>query len=80
MAVAEGITYQACTPHIMPGVYNNSGPAIRQAIADLQATLDGEGIPLRLVSGADVHVAPDLVGKIRQWRRPDAERRPLSAG
>lgn len=63
--VADGVTSVACTPHIYPGVYNNSGPDIRLRIERLQERLDGEGIPLRLVPGGDVHIAPDLVSKLR---------------
>ena len=51
-------TVVACTPHILPGLYANSGPQIRNATAALQQTLDQEGIPLRLVTGADNHVTP----------------------
>lgn len=58
LAVAQGITTAACTPHILPGVYNNTGPQIRAAVARLQSALDGAGIPLRLVTGADLHMAP----------------------
>lgn len=64
LAVADGVTVQACTPHIYPGVYNNSGPDIRLRVAALQEALDEAGIPLRLVTGADVHVAPDLPSKL----------------
>jgi protein-tyrosine phosphatase len=63
--VAEGVTAVACTPHILPGLYHNSGPQIRAGIAALQASLDGEGIPLRLLTGADNHIVPDFVGGIR---------------
>lgn len=66
--VADGVTVVACTPHIMPGVYGNTGPAIRQAIAQLQDAIDAEGLPLRLVGGADVHIAPDLVAGLRDGR------------
>jgi protein-tyrosine phosphatase len=61
MSVADGISVVACTPHILPGLYQNSGPQIRQAVADLQRTLDQEGIPLQLVVGADIHMVPDCV-------------------
>ena len=30
-AVAQGVAVVACTPHILPGVYHNHGPAIRAA-------------------------------------------------
>jgi protein-tyrosine phosphatase len=31
-AVAQGVTVMACTPHILPGVYHNAGPAIRAGL------------------------------------------------
>ena len=55
----------ACTPHILPGLYHNSGPLIRQATQQLQEVLDRQEIPLRLVTGADVHMAPDFVAGLR---------------
>lgn len=68
MAVADGIRVTACTPHIMPGVYENRGPDIRAAIADLQRVLDENDIDLKLVTGADVHIAPDLVHGLKSGR------------
>src|SRR6185312_1248210 len=64
LAVADGITVTACTPHILPGVYNNSGAMIGAAVARLRVALAEAEIPLRLVAGADVHVAPDLVAQL----------------
>jgi protein-tyrosine phosphatase len=60
MACSDGVSTIACTPHILPGVYNNSGPAIRQAVARLRESFLEAGIPIRLVTGADVHIAADL--------------------
>lgn len=64
MAVADGIGIQACTPHMFPGVYDNRGPDVRARIERLQALLDEEGVPLSLVIGADLHIAPDLVARL----------------
>jgi len=64
-SVADGVTDLACTPHILPGRYPNTGPQIRQATGELEDALDQEGIPLRLVAGADNHVALDFVGKLK---------------
>jgi protein-tyrosine phosphatase len=44
--VADGVLVVACTPHILPGLYHNAGPQIRQATAHLQQHLDRQGIPL----------------------------------
>lgn len=65
MFVADGVEVVACTPHILPGVYHNTGPQIRQETANLQAALDGAQIPLRLITGADVHVVPDFVAGLK---------------
>jgi len=64
--VADGVTVVACTPHIMPGVYENSGSAIRRAVAALQTELDRAHIDLHLVAGADVHLAPGWVDGFRR--------------
>ena len=67
-AAADGITVVACTPHILPGLYHNTGPPIRQAVAQLQDELDQEGIALRLTAGADNHMVPDFIAGIRSGR------------
>lgn len=63
--VADGVSAVACTPHILPGLYHNSGPAIRAAIGALQQGLQSEGIPLTLLTGADNHIVPDFVPGLR---------------
>lgn len=63
--VAQGVKSVACTPHILPGLYNNSGPQIRSATERLQQQLNEAGIPLRLFSGADNYIIPDFVGGLR---------------
>jgi len=68
MASADGISTIACTPHILPGVYNNSGPAIRTAVARLAESIAEAGISISLVTGADVHIAPDLDVQLRDGR------------
>ena len=70
MAFDDGIRTVACTPHIYPGMYDNTAPGIRAAIADFQSKLDEAGIGLKLVEGADVHLDTDLAGAIRADRVP----------
>lgn len=64
----DGVSIVACTPHILPGMYHNSGPQIRAAAQELQRAIDAAGIPLTLVTGADVHIAPDLARELREGR------------
>jgi protein-tyrosine phosphatase len=70
IAVADGITITACTPHIHPGVYDNHGPGIKAAIANLQRELDAADIALKLICGADTHIANDLVDGLCSGRIP----------
>ena len=70
IAVADGIHTMACTPHIYPGMYMNDGPGIHKAVAALQMVLNREGIPLKLVVGADVHLVPGLLDGLRDGRVP----------
>lgn len=74
VAVADGIHTIACTPHIYPGLYENDAAGIRRGIVALQRALDDAGIALKLVEGADVHLAPDLVGAIKADRVPRLNR------
>lgn len=70
LAVADGITTMACTPHISPGVYENDAASIEASVASLSQQLRRSGISLTLVTGADVHVTPDLLEKLQSGAIP----------
>jgi len=70
IAVADGITHLACTPHIYPGVYNNSTATIAPALAALQLELDRHSIPLKLIIGADVHMVPEVMQGLKAGTIP----------
>jgi len=61
LAVDDGITLTVCTPHIYPGLFENTHAGIRDARDRFQEELDSAGIPLRLSYGADIQVVPELV-------------------
>jgi protein-tyrosine phosphatase len=69
-AVADGIRIAACTPHIYPGLYENTADGIRTQLRRLAQQLVRHRIPLRLVAGADVHLTPDIVAGLRAGRIP----------
>lgn len=64
MAVEDGIRIMACTPHIVPGLYENNSNQIRKQVDLLKYELERRGIDLKLTYGADVHIAPDLAEKL----------------
>lgn len=66
MYVDDGVECVACTPHILPGLYHNTGPQIREQVRVLQMRLYDAGIGLRLFPGADNHVIPDFVDRLRR--------------
>jgi protein-tyrosine phosphatase len=66
MAAADGIEVMACTPHFMPGLYDNQSQDIRARVADLNHLLVEEGIDLALVVGSDAHIRPDFVSALRE--------------
>lgn len=69
-AVDDGIVLTACTPHIYPGLYENTRAGIEAAVLEFRRELAAAGIPLQLGVGADVHLAPDLAGAVRAGRVP----------
>jgi protein-tyrosine phosphatase len=68
IAVAEGISTVVCTPHILPTVYDNTGTNIRAAVNRFEAELARAKVPLRVLPGADVHIAPNLVEDLHRGR------------
>jgi protein-tyrosine phosphatase len=65
LLAADGVSIAACTPHILPGLYSNTGPNIRRSVAQLQQQIHETGISLELVTGADNHIAPSFVANLR---------------
>lgn len=70
IAVNDGTTVMACTPHIYPGLYMNDSAGIQDARAKLQNAFDVFHIPLKLVAGADAHLVPELLEGLQSGRVP----------
>lgn len=70
VAAADGIRTIFCTPHIYPGLYENTGPDIQRRVAQLQLILRDKGIDLDLNYGADVHLVPEIFDGLRTGRVP----------
>lgn len=69
-ARADGITHLICTPHIYPGLYENTPRQIESAAARLRRDLAQAGISLELAFGADIQVGPELLAGLREGRLP----------
>jgi len=70
IAVADGIGTIFCTPHIYPGLYENTQPDIILRVDQLQTILHHENIPLQLSYGADTHLVPEVMDGLKTRRIP----------
>lgn len=61
IAQADGIHTVVAVAHMMNGVYQNSTSRIKEAVSALSQRLEEEGIPLKLLPGADVHMEPGML-------------------
>jgi protein-tyrosine phosphatase len=64
MAAEDGIQTLVCTPHINFR-YENRRDTIEGPFHALQEAIEAEGIALQLVKGAEVHLSPDIVDKVK---------------
>lgn len=60
MAVADGIEGALCTPHWHPTIWPNEKVGITSAVAQLQARLAAEDIPLKVWAGSELSLDADL--------------------
>lgn len=70
LAVDDGIRVVACTPHIYPGLYENTAQSILAGLAAFKEQLALAGLDLEVVHGADTHLVPGLVEGLRNGRIP----------
>lgn len=70
VAVADGITLTACTPHIYPGLYENTATTIQAAADTFRHHLRLADIPLDITTGADIQLVPELMAGLRSGRFP----------
>lgn len=70
MAHEDGTRTLVATPHCKEGFFVNTRDDVLAAVETLRARFEAERIPVRLVPGAEVHLAPDLVERVKDGRAP----------
>jgi len=68
IAVEDGITDVVATPHMLKAPYDVSRDAVLEKVADLNARLSAEGIPLTIHKGAEISISPEIPGLLREGR------------
>lgn len=76
-AVADGIHYVLATPHHLDRRYQNTGLVVERAVAELQAELKRQQIPLTVFAGQEVHLRDDLATALPHLLGIDVGRRYL---
>ncbi|MHB9024878.1 MAG: tyrosine-protein phosphatase [Armatimonadota bacterium] len=64
-AVVDGITAVVATPHFYGVQHIQPFHQLPEAVSNLQAAIDGEGIPLRIHAGAEVLPSQSLIADIK---------------
>ncbi len=70
VAATDGITHLACTPHIYPGLFENTPEGISAAVECFRLELENAGISLELSYGADIQIVPELLFNLRSGAFP----------
>jgi protein-tyrosine phosphatase len=70
IAVDDGIETTACTPHIYPGLYENTAQGIAGALDAFRQALAEAQIPLNVTYGADIQLVPELLAGLRRGTHP----------
>jgi protein-tyrosine phosphatase len=70
VAAADGVRVIVATPHCRDGFFVNDRARVLDEVARLRERLAREKIALTIEPGAEVHLCPDLVQRIRDGRAP----------
>lgn len=70
LAVEDGISHTVCTPHIYPGLFENTVEGIRAATEQFRLELKKAEIPLEISFGADIQIVPELVQGLQRGSLP----------
>lgn len=68
--VTDGVQHVVVTPHIYPGVYDNSIETVEAVQRSFATALAQHGVPLRLSSGAEVRLCAEMLDWLAQGRLP----------
>jgi protein-tyrosine phosphatase len=68
VAVEDGVRQLVATPHCKEGFFVNERDRVLAGVARLTERLRLEDVPLEILPGAEVHLAPDLLERVRDGR------------
>lgn len=70
IALDDGITHLACTPHIYPGLFDYDTQQIQQAVEAFRSELEAAAIPLVITMGADIQLVSEMLQRLQDGSMP----------
>lgn len=70
VSVEQGVQAAVLTPHVYPGVFDNSHTVLRPVFERYRQALHDAGIPLSVYLGAEVHLHPDMFDLWKRYELP----------
>jgi protein-tyrosine phosphatase len=70
VASSDGILDMVCTPHWIPGKFENTKIKILSRAAEFEARLTTENIPLKIHCGAELRIDPTLLQRLKAGELP----------
>jgi protein-tyrosine phosphatase len=70
LASRDGVRVLVATPHCKEGTWNNGRDDVLSGVQRLRGLLQREKVDLAVEPGAEVHLCPDLVERVRDGRAP----------
>jgi len=68
VALADGVRVIVATPHSKEGTWDNDRDSVLAGVERLRRRFEDEGLDLVLEPGAEVHLCPELVQRVRDGR------------
>jgi protein-tyrosine phosphatase len=68
--LTQNVSAVCCTPHTTDWAAAGNAAAIERRVEDLRATFADRGVPLALMAGAEVHLAPALAADVQAGKVP----------
>jgi protein-tyrosine phosphatase len=70
LAAASGITHAVLTPHVYPGVWDNTLESLRPATDAFREALAASGVPLQVSLGGEVRLLPECLERVDRDQLP----------
>lgn len=70
IATEDGITHVVCTPHIHPGLYDNTFSGVHEALRHYDQALTKAGSPLQVAAAAEMHFSLEILQQAQSGDLP----------